>query len=56
MWVVSAKLLGYVTFSWWWCVVPIGSIFIVALLAKLFVKLIELGQKAAQDKISQGLK
>lgn len=56
MWLVTMKILGYLTCNWYWCFVPIGVIVTISLLSKLFVKLIELGQKAAQDKISQGLK
>ena len=53
MWLVTIKILGYVTFSWYWCFVPVGIVLTLAILSKLFLKLIEIGQKAAQDKIAK---
>jgi hypothetical protein len=52
MWLITLKLTGLVTFNWFWCFAPIVTIITISLFAKLFIKLIELGQKAAQEKIN----
>ena len=53
MWLITMKLFALVSFSWYWCFVPVGIVLTLAILSKLFLKLIEIGQKAAQDKIAK---